>query len=517
MNPSIFRRLRVVAAAMLTAVLATSVQYAMADPQPGPGDATDSSAVTEQQDGWLIPWPAADDTSALAADIVAAGGLADARPADGEAENLDEALVAFRQARAARLAWKNAEKLLTVAEQKEVSALASANTLTRVALDRKEEADALAQQVSALVRQTYINGSAPEVGAFLTESEAEMRDALTGDDRVGGVLSFRIGEAKTAASVAVEAASDASRAVWEAQTIRGEVERLRALITEQKKIEKEARAVYDAFMEDQGAQVEIGPDGCPKEDVSGTLRRGAETVGAAKLCKKSVRQAATPQAALAIKYAFSKLGAPYACEGVGRMGAFRFDCSSLVSRAYSETVGIPLSGAGSWAHSTRDMMPWGGVQLDPHYVAVDPDKVRPGDLLLYRSCTSEPCNFQHVTMALADGYMLHTNSCGDVAHITKAPGYGPGSNFVIARRVTFLPGEEALIREMKRSPWLPPANLISRDDSNLFLNPGDLFTPDTTVDDTTTTGDSATTDEAPTEPTDDTAQPIPPVGRDTEA
>jgi hypothetical protein len=44
-------------------------------------------------------------------------------------------------------------------------------------------------------------------------------------------------------------------------------------------------------------------------------------------------------------------------------------------------------------------------------------------------------------MAIADGFILQTNSCGDIAHITKNPGYGPDANFVVARRVNFLAGE----------------------------------------------------------------------------
>lgn len=479
--------------------------YAFAEPRDVETlPAAPVTSETVQQDGWLVPWPGGDDSS-IVIDGIDQGGAADASPSDEAAESLDEALVAYRQARAARLAWRNAEKILAVAEQREANALASANTLTRVAMDKKAVADTSAAHVKSIAREAYIAGTTPDAGAFLANNTGEARDILSGENRVEGVLSFQIGESKKDAAEAVDAASKASQAVWEAQTIRSEVERLRALIDEQKQIEKDARAIYDAFMEDQGAQIEIGPDGCPTENVEGSLRGGAETVGAAKLCRESVREAATPQAALAIKYAFSKLGAPYACDGVGRMGAFRFDCSSLVSRAYAETVGIPFSADTSWAHSTRDMMPWGGVPLDPHYVEVDPSKIRPGDLLLFRSCSSEPCSYQHVTMALTDGYMLHTNSCGDVAHITKAPGYGPGSSFVVARRVTFLPGEEGLVAAMKKSPWLPPKNIMTVDDTNTYLDPDSLVVPDLNVDDTTVLRDDSTAVR------DDTTTPIPDV------
>lgn len=181
-------------------------------------------------------------------------------------------------------------------------------------------------------------------------------------------------------------------------------------------------------------QVEVDASGCPTSAPEGTLRGGSENVGVAKLCADSIAQAATPEAAKAIAWAFQQLGAPYACDGVGRNDTFRFDCSSLVTRAYYEGAGLNTAGE-NWAPSTRDLMPWDGVPLADWAGFVSPEESRPGDLLLYRSCTSPPCSFQHVVMKLADGYMLHTNRCGDVAHVTKATGTDPSTGFVVARRV----------------------------------------------------------------------------------
>jgi hypothetical protein len=182
--------------------------------------------------------------------------------------------------------------------------------------------------------------------------------------------------------------------------------------------------------------------------VPATLRDGAELIGAEVLCRTAVRQAATPQAALALTWAFQHLGAVYACKGVGRMEPWRADCSSFVSRAYAEGAGLGTAGD-AWAPSTRNMVPWDGVALDPHYAYVAPAALRPGDLVLYDTCPQGGCPYKHVVMYLGspDGgrtrWMLHTNACGDVAKVTAFWGFPTtGHPFLVARRVIALPGEK---------------------------------------------------------------------------
>jgi len=194
-------------------------------------------------------------------------------------------------------------------------------------------------------------------------------------------------------------------------------------------------------------QRSVGPDGCPTDNVPNTLRDGAEVFGAAKLCQVAVSQAATPQAALAIKWAFLHLGAAYACGGAGRMQPFRMDCSSFVSRAYAEGAGLNTAGA-TWAPSTRNMVPWDGVALDPHYAYIAPADLRAGDLVLYDSCPQGGCPYKHVVMYLGspDGgktfWMAHTNACGDVAKVVPFYGFPTtGEPVLVARRVVTLPGE----------------------------------------------------------------------------
>lgn len=230
--------------------------------------------------------------------------------------------------------------------------------------------------------------------------------------------------AEEAAVAAELAANQASRlAQWRLQDLSRQLDEAAAF----------AKSLAGAMAVDTGTQVLVGPQGCPKDVPWNVLRDGSEAIGAYELCARSVAAAPTPAAALAIKFAFSHLGDPYACKGVGRMDPHRFDCSSFVSRAYFEGAGVPVA-SDTWAPSTRNMIPWDGVPLDSWYSYVPPEQAKPGDLLLFRSCTQEPCAYQHVTMMLADGFMAETNSCGDVAHVSAFSGFDDPS-FLVVRRV----------------------------------------------------------------------------------
>ncbi len=176
----------------------------------------------------------------------------------------------------------------------------------------------------------------------------------------------------------------------------------------------------------------ITGDACPTAVPAGTLSDGSAAIGAKKLCDRAVAAARSPQARTAIRAAFHMLGAPYACGDVGRSAAFRFDCSSLVSRAYA-VAGIPSAGT-TWSPSTRDLVPWDGRKLASWVRYVAPSKVLPGDLVLYSTGASLS---RHVVMYLGSGYMLHTNYCGGVAHVERFYGFPhSGSHvFLVARRV----------------------------------------------------------------------------------
>jgi cell wall-associated NlpC family hydrolase len=202
-------------------------------------------------------------------------------------------------------------------------------------------------------------------------------------------------------------------------------------------------------------QIEIGTDGCPTTVLDGVAPAGVDLHA---LCVRAVLAAPTVQAALAVQWALGRLGAPYACEGIGRLDPFRFDCSSFVSRAYSDGGGIATA-TDTWAPSTRNMVPWDGKSLDDHYVPVEPDQIRPGDLVLYDTCPSDgsSCPYRHVVMFLGHltkggpAYMAHTNKCGGVAHVEEFTGIDDPT-FLGVRRVLPSVGEQPQWRLPSEAP-----------------------------------------------------------------
>jgi len=94
------------------------------------------------------------------------------------------------------------------------------------------------------------------------------------------------------------------------------------------------------------------------------------------------------------------------------------------------------------------MVPWDGLSLDDHYVPIDNDQIRPGDLVLYNTCPTDgsACAYRHVVMYLGHlvrggpAYMAHTNQCGGVAHVEQFTGLNDPTLLGV-RRVLPSPGE----------------------------------------------------------------------------
>lgn len=211
-------------------------------------------------------------------------------------------------------------------------------------------------------------------------------------------------------------------------------------------------------------QLTIGPDGCPTSAPVNSIRGGLPE-DVAHLCARSVALASTPEAALAIKYAFRALGATYACEGIGRNLPMRYDCSSLVARAYAEGAGL-LTATETWIPTTRNLLPWDGAPQAGWARNIEPSEALPGDLVLY---DTERIASRHVVMLLADGYMLHIAECGDISHVTGFWGYADGNGFryLGTRRV-----DPMLARD--------PAGVL--DGTNSWLTDGVLTEPGLTLD-----------------------------------
>lgn len=146
----------------------------------------------------------------------------------------------------------------------------------------------------------------------------------------------------------------------------------------------------------------------PRSAIAGKdpLRGGAGDVGIRVLCVEAVADAPTPEAARAIIFAFNNLGIAYSQDL--RSTPRAFDCSSYVSRAY-EAAGL-LMNSGGTHFTTRQLLPWEGGSRPEWIVPVAPQLAKPGDLVF-------PAQ-GHVAMKLTRGFIIHTNSTGDVSHVT---------------------------------------------------------------------------------------------------
>jgi cell wall-associated NlpC family hydrolase len=305
-------------------------------------------------------------------------------------------------------------------------------------------------QFDLAVKDMYITGTT-DVDVILGVLGSEPDDVLRTIDSVVYLRSATGTEAADftfAETAAVVAQSAAASAFIAADKDRARVDTVAKTLAKTKKQLKKDQKELQKLINVAAPQTVVGGNGCPKAVLEGTVPEGVKVK---QLCNLAVRTAASPQAAFAIKWALVRLGAPYACEGIGRLEAWRYDCSSYVSRAYSEGAGLKTAGNG-WAPSTRNMVPWDGASLDPHYAVIKPEKIRPGDLALYDTCPAgEVCPYRHVVMYLGPAepggvpLMAHTNSCGDVAHVAPFTGTDV-ANFLGVRRVIPANGEKVFAK-----------------------------------------------------------------------
>jgi hypothetical protein len=164
-------------------------------------------------------------------------------------------------------------------------------------------------------------------------------------------------------------------------------------------------------------QVTVGPDGCPKNAPPNTLRQGAAEIGINKLCADSVAKARTPQAAMAIKWALTHLNLPYCMCNPQRNQDNYADCSSFVSKAYRNSGAIPNLYRGN-APTTRTFRTVRWMHQIPY------SQAKPGDLV-------ETNGGGHVSMQLANGYKVHTNTSKDFSRVERA--YSPADVYWVGR------------------------------------------------------------------------------------
>ena len=322
-----------------------------------------------------------------------------------------------------------------------------------VATVRLAQATAAADQARGLVdvsaRQVYMAGAGGIDGmvgvfssgptSFLANADAwAYLGAVTRDN----VSAFNSAQAQV--QVEQHAVADATQAISDALATLAVLQQQYA--DAMAGVQGETAQLADLVASSQ-PQIRIGTDGCPSTALDGVVPDGLDLHA---LCVHAIQAAPTAQAARAVQWALSRLGAPYACDGIGRLEPFRFDCSSFVSRAYFEGAGLHTA-SDSWAPSTRSMVPWDGLSLDDHYVPIDNDQIRPGDLVLYNTCPSDgsACAYRHVVMYLGHlvrggpAYMAHTNQCGGVAHVDQFTGLNDPTLLGV-RRVLPAPGEHPI-------------------------------------------------------------------------
>jgi hypothetical protein len=371
---------------------------------------------------------------------------------DGEVPTIpgysDEYLMKWEKVQIAQNNRVNANERLKIARSSLGIAGTTLRSAQRAVVVAKAIEEIAQKQLDASARGMYQSGSG-SLGIVIAVVTSPSNDSLSALEF--GYMLNKVASATTSDFLVIVENREASEKFLISAQFNYD-EALMGFSEAQKELETVSAEYADAIssygdaINFSGPQTEVGPDGCPVAAPVGTLRDGAENIGISLICQEAVKQAATPQAAFALKWGLTRLGAPYACKGIGRMNPFRFDCSSLVSRAYWEGAGIPIAGD-SWAPSTRNMTPWDGVALDPHLAQVDPMDIKPGDLVLYNTCPQGGCGYRHVVMYLGstDGgktnWMLQTNSCGDTAHVKNFNGFGPETNFEVVRRVMTI-GEE---------------------------------------------------------------------------
>ncbi len=359
---------------------------------------------------------------------------------------VDDYSKVWRAIEAGKKKVRTLSRQLVSARQEVAESVSSLALALRVRNRAEFEASDAQEQFSVAVRDMYIQGTT-DVDVLMSVLGSRPDDVLRTIDSVMYLRSATGTEASTytaAQGSAVVAQSAAAATGIRADEARDSADDTAAALAKAKKNLSADEAELARLVSVAQPQTVVGPNGCPTAVLAGTVPEGTNVK---KLCEAAVRNAASPQAAFAIKWAMVRLGAPYACEGIGRLEAWRYDCSSYVSRAYAEGAGLGTAGDG-WAPSTRNMVPWDGASLDPHYAVIPPAGIRPGDLVLYDTCPAgQTCSYRHVVMYLGpqekDGVpmMAHTNACGTVAHVSPFIGTDV-ANFLGVRRVVPLSGEK---------------------------------------------------------------------------
>lgn len=313
------------------------------------------------------------------------------------------------------------------------------------------EAVRLQTELNDFARNTFIFGSPTTTQLILNGSDGEISDVIHGLKYVEAVSVDKGVKTSEALEESIEQQDSYAKSLGRSLISRSRFMASEWLIGSSREnvlalALAEGEDIYDAIL----PSASIDSTGCPTEVSARAINGLNSNIDVYAICQEAIAQAETPQAKAAISYAFSRLGSPYACEGVGRMNQFQFDCSSFVSRAYEEGAGV-ITSVDGWSATTHTMIP----KTHPVFRPISPKDISAGDLALYYTCPEgEVCSYNHVVMyvGVIDGVplQLHTNNCGGVANIT--PFWGAvDSDF----------GKFLGVREVvpSSSKWSPPVEV----------------------------------------------------------
>jgi cell wall-associated NlpC family hydrolase len=139
-----------------------------------------------------------------------------------------------------------------------------------------------------------------------------------------------------------------------------------------------------------------------RDEAAQRISRGTSTGGGSSSTTTAPDVPASGRAAIAVKAALSKIGAPYV---YGTAGPDTFDCSGFTSWAWAQAgVSLSRSSSAQASQGTR----------------VSVSQLQPGDILFYDSPVS------HVAMYIGDGMVVHASN--PRTDVTTAPMYQAGGS-----------------------------------------------------------------------------------------
>ena len=190
---------------------------------------------------------------------------------------------------------------------------------------------------------------------------------------------------------------------------------------------------------------EVAPPRCRSR-----IPRRLNLVGgnAHRMCVAAVKAARSRFSKRAIKYAFAHLGAPYAHNGIGRnqTSPARFDCTSLIGRAY-QAAGTPILYRDfGYSVPFYPMLDWTGAYLPETYahtnlVRVKRRMLRPGDVII---------EFNGPDPSKSEGAKGHGKLYLGNGNVIQSTPYGPSAVSIWKLRNSFENAWYFRIRAAKR-------------------------------------------------------------------